>query len=80
MGQRQENDWQWYRCSILGCGAVPLRVRRHPSLRGSWSVGFTDSSLWVIPGPAPACPRCGDELEMLAPGSRRDGAEICHHA
>jgi len=25
----QDHEWRWHRCSILGCGAGPLRTRRH---------------------------------------------------
>jgi hypothetical protein len=62
----QAYEWQWYRCPITGCGAQPLRVRPHPQLRASWSVGFVDSRLWTTSGPAPLCPCCGNELERLA--------------
>lgn len=76
MREWQEYDWQWFRCSILGCGAGPLRVRRHPHLAGAWSVGFTDSALWVMSGHVPACPFCGQGLEMLAQGDAPIGAGI----
>ncbi|MGH7702346.1 MAG: hypothetical protein ACREMO_04595 [Gemmatimonadales bacterium] len=76
MRQEQEVDWQWFRCSILGCGAVPLRVRRHLYLWESWSVGFIDSAPVVRSGPAPTCPHCGQELEPLAQGGIGNGALI----
>jgi len=59
-------EWPWYRCPITGCGAHPLRARPHPVMLSSWSVGFVDSQLWTMSGPAPRCPNCGDELERLA--------------
>ncbi len=68
MKDDQNYDWLWFRCSIMGCGAGPLRVRRHPYQAGKWSVGFTDSPLWAISGPVPRCPTCGSELERLASG------------
>lgn len=66
MQGRNDDEWRWYRCSILGCGAGPLRVRPHHRHRDRWSVGFEDSLLWLVAGQKPVCPRCGDELDALA--------------
>lgn len=70
MSAHEDHEWRWHRCSIVGCGAAPLRVRRHPHLSDRWSVGYTDGPVWVIPGPEPLCPRCGSWLEALAPASQ----------
>jgi hypothetical protein len=66
MSGQVDFEWRWFRCSIIGCGAGPLRVRRHPHHPSCWSVGFTESQLWVVPGPKPVCPICGDYLDALA--------------
>jgi len=78
MREPQEYSWEWFRCSILGCGAAPLRVRRHPRLRGRWYVGFTGGPLWVVSGSEPACPCCGQELETLALGVPGFRMEVYH--
>ena len=67
MDWNPDHEWYWYRCSILGCGAGPLRVRPHPRLGEGWSIGFTDGPVWSVAGPEPRCPHCGDGLEVLAP-------------
>ncbi len=74
-----EDEWRWYRCSIIGCGAGPLRVRPHPRLRESWSIGFTDGPVWLIAASKPRCPRCGDELEVLAPRGPTVLARVIEH-
>lgn len=68
MDLHQDHEWRWHRCSPLGCGAGPLRVRPHPQFQDRWSVGYTDGPVWVVPGPEPLCPRCGHWLEALASG------------
>lgn len=69
MSPNVEPEWRWYRCSIMGCGAGPLRVRPHPRFPDRWSVGFSAGAPSVTPGPEPLCPRCGHWLEALAPGA-----------
>ena len=59
-------EWPWYRCPITGRGAHPIARPYTPVMLASWSVGFVDSQLWTMSGPAPRCPNCGDELERLA--------------
>ena len=75
MPGQDEYEWRWFRCSIAGCGATPLRVRPHIEHRGKWSVGFAEGPVWTMEGPAPTCPVCGEELEGLASeaGSRFAG-------
>jgi len=61
-----EAEWQWYRCSITGCGAGPLRVRPAAQRASRWAVGFADSDWWLVHGLTPSCPQCGHELDPLA--------------
>jgi hypothetical protein len=79
MNWHDAEEWHWYRCSIIGCGAGPLRVRPHHRSRESWSIGFTDGPVWLISASEPRCPRCGDELEMLAPRGPTVLATVAGH-
>jgi hypothetical protein len=73
MTEPPSHDWAWYRCSILGCGAGPILVRKAPRLVGHWALAYPDGASRVMAGSEPGCPHGGDELESLMPTIHKAG-------